>query len=74
MLSVASEWMSSSGGPLLHEVIFLFDSLISKFEDIIIDADLFPGVQVAVICGCTVLCNYYSKTDNSYMYHMAMSY
>ncbi|SJL18950.1 uncharacterized protein ARMOST_22553 [Armillaria ostoyae] len=47
MLSVASEQMSSSGVPLLHEVIPLFDLLISKFEDIIIDTDLFSGVRAA---------------------------
>ncbi len=73
MLSVASKWMSSSGVPLLHEVIPLFDLLISKFEDIIINTDLFPGVQAAAICGCAVLCKYYSKTDDSYMYCMSMS-
>ncbi|PBK91899.1 hypothetical protein ARMGADRAFT_896474, partial [Armillaria gallica] len=73
MLSVASERMSSSRVPLLHEVIPLFDLLISKFEDIIVNTDLFPGIQAAAICGCTVLCKYYSKTDDSYMYRMAMS-
>ncbi|SJL16081.1 uncharacterized protein ARMOST_19597 [Armillaria ostoyae] len=72
MLSVASERISSSGVPLLHEVIPLFDLLISKFEDIIIDTDLFPGVRAATIHGHAVLCKYYSKTDDSYMYRMSM--
>ncbi len=73
MLSVASERMSSSGVPLLHEVIPLFDLLISKFEDIIVNTDLFPGVHAAAIRGHAILCKYYLKTDDSYMYRMAMS-
>ncbi len=73
MLSVASERMSSSGVPLLHEVIPLFDLLISKFEDIIVNTNLFPGVRAAAIHRRAVLCKSYSKTDDSYMYRMAMS-
>ncbi len=73
MLSVASEHMSSSGVPLLHEVIPLFDLLIGKFEATITNTDLFPGVRAAAIHGHAVLCKYYSKTDDSYMYRMSMS-
>ncbi len=73
MLSVATEHMSLSKFPLVHEVIPLFDSLINKFEVFITNEDLFPGVRAAAICGRTVICKYYSKTDNSIIYRMAMS-
>lgn len=73
MLALATEHMSKSKIPLIHEVIPLFDSLISKFENFITDEDLFPGVWAAAIWGHAVLCKYYSKIDDSIMYCMAMS-
>ncbi|PBL03911.1 hypothetical protein ARMGADRAFT_910735, partial [Armillaria gallica] len=62
MLFLASEHMSKSKFPLIHEVIPLFDSFINKFEDFISDKDLFAGVRAAAVCGWAVICKYYSKT------------
>lgn len=68
MLASATLQMSQSGVPLIHEVIPMFDEMISQLEDVITDIKLFPGVQAAAIRACAVLCKYYSKTDDSYMY------
>ena len=73
MLALATKRMSESKVPLIHEVIPLFDSLINRFEEFIGNEDLFPGVHAAAIRGRAVLCKYYSKTDDSIMYRMAMS-
>ncbi len=73
MLFLASEHMLKSKFLLIHQVIPLFDSLINKFEDFISNEDLFAGVRAAAIHGRAVICKYYSKTDDSIMYRMAMS-
>ncbi|PBK66579.1 hypothetical protein ARMSODRAFT_890414, partial [Armillaria solidipes] len=73
MLASATLQMSQSGVPLIHEVIPMFDEMISQLEDVITDIKLFPGVRATAIRARAVLCKYYSKTDDSYMYRMAMS-
>ncbi|PBK60315.1 hypothetical protein ARMSODRAFT_898268 [Armillaria solidipes] len=73
MLFLASEHMSKSKFPLIHQVIPLFDSLINKFEDFISNENLFAGVQAAAIHGQAAICKYYSKTDDLIMYRMVMS-
>ncbi|SJK96756.1 uncharacterized protein ARMOST_00001 [Armillaria ostoyae] len=72
MLASATLQMSQSGVPLIHQVIPMFDEMISQLEDIIMDHKLFPGVRAAAIRARAVLCKYYSKTDDSYMYRMAL--
>ncbi len=51
----------------------MFDEMISRLEDIITNIKLFPGMRATAIRACAVLCKYYSKMDDSYMYQMAMS-
>ncbi len=65
--------MSQSGVPLIHDVIPMFDEMINQLEEMIMDTKLFPGVRAVAIQARAVLCKYYSKTDESYMYWMAIS-
>ncbi len=73
MLTSTTLQMSQSGVPLIHKVILMFNKMISQLEDIITDIKLFPSVWAAAIWACAILCKYYSKTDDSYMYWIAMS-
>jgi hypothetical protein len=65
--------MSQSKVPLLHEVIPLIDALTHKLEDTITDRSLMPAVKSAAAKGLAVLHKYYSKSDDSIIYHCAMS-
>ncbi len=51
----------------------MFNDMIDKLDKIIMNESLFAGVCTAAIWACQVLCKYYSKADESYMYWMAMS-
>ncbi|KAK0441487.1 uncharacterized protein EV420DRAFT_1650094 [Desarmillaria tabescens] len=73
ILAAGTISLSRSGVALIHEVIPMFDGMIDQLDKIIVDVKLLPGVQAAAVQACQVLCKYYSKTDETYMYHMAMS-
>lgn len=73
MFAATTKTMSESGVPLIHEVILMFDDMIDKLDKLITNERLLPGVRAAAIRARQVLCKYYSKTDDSYMYRMAMS-
>lgn len=69
----ATKRMSASGRPLLADVIPVIDILTQRLETVIADDS-----QPAIICASaakarSVLNKYYSKTDDSQMYRMAMS-
>ncbi len=73
MLTAATITLSKSGVPLIHHVLLMFNNMIDKLDKVIPNLSLFPGVHAAAIRAHQVLCKYYSKTNESYMYHMAMS-
>ncbi|KAK7680163.1 hypothetical protein QCA50_016672 [Cerrena zonata] len=68
----ATVCVSKSKVPLLHEVIPLIDSCTGILEDAIADLTNHQAVHVAAARGLNVLNKYYSKTDDSIMYHIAM--
>lgn len=65
--------MSKSDVPLLHEVISLIDALTTHLKNAITDATLLKPVHIAAARGLRMLHKYYSKTDESIMYRIAMS-
>lgn len=68
----ATERMSQSKVPLLHEVIPLIDTITRTLEKAITDHDLYPAVRASAAKGLAILNKYYSKTDDSIMYRCAM--
>ncbi|KAK7685245.1 hypothetical protein QCA50_011608 [Cerrena zonata] len=68
----AMQIVSQAGTPLLHHVIPLIDLCMTLLEDAIADSSNHQSVHVAAVCGLRVLNKYYSKTDDSVMYRIAM--
>ncbi|TDL14515.1 hypothetical protein BD410DRAFT_733965 [Rickenella mellea] len=68
----ATERISKSAVPLIHEVIPLIDSLTDTLAAAVLDEALHPVVRAAMARGVEVLNRYYSKTDDSVMYRLAM--
>ncbi|PBK89306.1 hypothetical protein ARMGADRAFT_936027, partial [Armillaria gallica] len=69
----ATECISCSVVPLLHEVIPTMDSITKKLEKYLEDATLYPAVHVGVACGLAITDKYYSKTNESIMWKTAIS-
>ena len=65
--------MSKKRVPLLYKVIPIIDILNEKLEDASENSSLLPSVRAGAMKGLTVLNKYYSKTDESVMYRIAMS-
>jgi hypothetical protein len=65
--------MSQSGVCLVHEVIPFIDGLTRAMDDVRDDETKHPAVRVAAANGLDVLNKYYSKTDDSHIYRIAMS-
>lgn len=65
--------MSQSNIPLLHEVIPITDVLTAKLSGTIANPNVLPVVRTAAARGLKVLNKYYSATDESIMYCVAMS-
>ncbi len=65
--------ISRTSTPLLHEVIPLIDILTKLLDKKIIDTSLPMAIRAAVARGRAILNKYYSLTDDSIMYRMAMS-
>lgn len=59
--------------PLLYEVIPIIDILNEKLEDAAENTSLLPSVRAGAMKGLAVLNKYYSKTDESIMYRIAVS-
>ncbi|KAK0430765.1 hypothetical protein EV421DRAFT_1912525 [Armillaria borealis] len=64
--------ISQSGAPLLHEVIPMMDILTWELEKAVKNMMLLPCVHAGVSWGLAIIDKYYSKTDESIMWKMAM--
>jgi hypothetical protein len=65
--------ISKSKTPLVHEVIPIFDVLTRTLDKHVADVTLPPAIRVAAARGRTMLNKYYSLTDDSIVYRIAMS-
>ena len=68
--------MSQSNVPLLHETIPVIDILTTHLTNTVIDKEkkgILRPIRVAAARGLAVLNKYYSATDESIMYRIAMS-
>lgn len=65
--------MEGMGRPLLHAVIPLMNNLVSKLEDFVDDKKLHASARAGASAGRKVLTKYYSLTDESIMYRLAIS-
>lgn len=72
MFLEATELMSVSKCPLLHEVIPMIDVLDSALVDASKNLNTHPAIQAGAALGCAVLNRYYGKTDESILYRCAM--
>lgn len=68
----ATRKISQSNMPLLHEVIPVFDIITHALDDYIDDETMFPAVWAAARRGRAMMNKYYSITDESIMYRIAM--
>lgn len=68
----ATEHISQYNHPLLHEVIPLIDILTESLDNTIDDFTLLPTVCAVALRGKLVMKKYYSYTDDSVMYRLAM--
>lgn len=68
-----TERVSKSSKPLLYQVIPLIDTLTGQLENAAANIQLMHPVQNAAARGLRMLHKYYSKTDESSMYRVAMS-
>ena len=59
--------------PLIHDVIPLFDILTTAMDDFIDNVNLHPTVHAAALRGSQIMSKYYSLTDDSIAFHVAMS-
>ena len=64
--------METMGRPLVHAVIPLIDNLTTKLEQWSKDESLHIAVRAGTLAGVRVLNKYYSKTDDSIIYRLAM--
>ncbi|KLO09608.1 hypothetical protein SCHPADRAFT_833804, partial [Schizopora paradoxa] len=64
--------ISQSRIPLLHEVIPMMDILTSMLNKTVTNTKLHIAVRAAAARGRVILDKYYSKTDDSITYRMAM--
>ena len=70
---VCYEWVIEEQHPANSWVIPFMDSLFDALKDYVSDKTLFPAVHMAAVQGCSVMQKYYGKTDDSIIYHIAMS-
>ncbi|KAI0309761.1 hypothetical protein OF83DRAFT_1071533 [Amylostereum chailletii] len=70
---LATKHMEQMGKPLLFQVIPAIDTLTSHLEDTASDMSLNILIRASALSGAKILHKYYSKTDESIMYRMAMS-
>ncbi|TDL13115.1 hypothetical protein BD410DRAFT_735692 [Rickenella mellea] len=68
----ATERISRSSVPLLHEAIPIIDVLTETLDKAAADTLLLPAVRSAMARGRKILDKYYGKTDESIMYRCAM--
>lgn len=70
---MATKEISKSKTPLIHQVIPIFDIITTALEDSIDNAALPLVVRHAALRGYLMLNKYYSLTDESVVYRIAMS-
>ena len=70
---LATKKISKSKIPLIHQVIPIFDIITTTLEDNIDKHTLPPVVRHAALRGYLMLNKYYSLTDESVVYRIAMS-
>jgi hypothetical protein len=68
----ATKKISQSKIPLLHEVIPIVDIITRALDDFVDDITKFPVVRAAARRGRAMMNKYYSLTDDSVMYRIAM--
>jgi hypothetical protein len=64
--------MSSSSVPRLYGVIPIMDKLTQALDNFPSDSSLLPAIRAAATRGRVVLNKYYSLTDDSIMYRLAI--
>ena len=64
--------MEAMGRPLVHAVIPLIDNLTASLEKAMENEDLHISVRAGAAAGVQVLNKYYSRTDESIVYRLAM--
>ena len=70
---MATKEISKSKIPLIHQVIPIFDIITTALEDNIDDSTLPLVVRHAALRGYLMLNKYYTLTDDSVIYRIAMS-
>lgn len=65
--------MENKTHPLLHEFIPALDLATIHLEKVVHSTSLFAVTRIAAARGLVVIDKYYSKTDESIMYRLAMS-
>jgi hypothetical protein len=69
----ATNEISKSKIPLIHQVIPIFDIITTALEDTINNDALPPVVRHAALRGYYMVNKYYTLTDDSIVYRIAMS-
>jgi hypothetical protein len=64
--------MQSAGIPLISSVIPRIDDLVRVIDDFKDNSNNHPAVRSAAIRGLTILNKYYQKSDESFVYRIAM--
>jgi hypothetical protein len=64
--------VSHNSIPLIHHVIPYIDTLFDALEDQASNAQNFPAIRMAAICGHAMLFKYYGYTDETAVYWIAM--
>ena len=68
----ATTQMSASTRPLVHQVIPYIDILTNHLDEVLSQDDLHPTIRAAAKRGMVVINRYYSRTDESIVYRIAM--
>ena len=70
--SVTSLEMQNAGTPLISSVIPHIDNLVQVIDDFKDNTDNHPAVHSAAIQGLTILNKYHQKSNDSFVYQIAM--
>ena len=65
--------MQSAGVSLISAVIPRIDTLVCIIDMFTEDATRHPAIRSAALCGLNILNKYYEKSDESFMYWIAMA-
>ena len=64
--------MQCAGVPLISSVIPCIDDLVHAIDSFADNVGNHPAVRAAAVWGLTILNKYYQKSDESYVYRIAM--